>query len=330
MSMGAKPTDETVEIRDPGGSSALIHTGFGFNCAHFAVATNKQPIGVIWAEEDFGPGSAPMLSGIPVLFPFGGRLVGNTFRWRGTEYTITDGIVEGGVAIHGLVLNRAWRVLEQSGNRVVGEFQASVDDPLLLAQWPSDFRIRMSYQVRPTSLTCDVTIDNPDDKPLPYGFATHGYYRTPLATGSGEDCQVTVPASATWVLGENAVPTGEIRPVDAANDLRDGPAIGGRQFNTVYTGLAPEADGSVVCSVRDPAKDRTIKIVSSGDFREVVVWNPPHREAIAIEPYTCCPTTFDLEERGYDGGLRVLNPGDSDHLRLVIIFADAPDQSGES
>ena len=328
--MCAEPTAETVAIRDASGSVAHILTGYGFNCASFVVMGPQGPIELLWSERDFGPGSEPMLSGIPVLFPFGGRLVGNTFRWRGTEYAITDGIIIDGTAIHGLVLNRPWRVLEQSSNRVTGEFHAAIDEPSLLTQWPSEFRIRMSYEIGPSSLTCEITIDNPDTRPMPYGFATHGYFRTPLGNGSGEDCEVTVPAAARWVLDSTATPTGEIRPIEPELDLRQGPAINGRQFNTVYTELETESDGSVECLVHDPASARAIRITSIGGFREVVVWNPPHREAIAIEPYTCCPTTFDLEERGYDAGLRVLNPGESDYLRFVIELTDASDQNGES
>jgi aldose 1-epimerase len=320
----AEPTSETVAIQDRGGSTATIHTGFGFNCASFAVATSNGPLELLWAEDGFGPDSVPMLSGIPVLFPFGGRLVGTSFRWRGGEYKITDGILVAGTAIHGLVLNRAWRVLEQRDDRVVGEFQASVDEPALLNQWPTDFRIRMAYEIGPNALTCDITIDNPDDRPMPYGFATHGYFRTPLvAGGDGEMCEVTVPAAAQWVLDENATPTGEIRPIQPELDLRQGAPVNGRQFNTVYTQLATESDGSVGCAVRDPAAGRTIRITSYGRFREVVVWNPPHREAIAIEPYTCVVTAFDVAERGYDTGLRVLNPGETDHLRFVIELVEA-------
>jgi hypothetical protein len=33
-------------------------------------------------------------------------------------------------------------------------------------------------------------------------------------------------------------------------------------------------------------------------------------------------TTFDVEERGYDSGLRVLEPGQSDELRIVIDLSD--------
>jgi hypothetical protein len=54
----------------------------------------------------------------------------------------------------------------------------------------------------------------------------------------------------------------------------------------------------------------------------VVVWNPPHRQAIVMEPYTGCPTIFDLEVRSYNAGLRVLQLGESDHLRVVIDLVD--------
>jgi len=42
-----------------------------------------------------------------------------------------------------------------------------------------------------------------------------------------------------------------------------------------------------------------------------VVYTPPHREAICIEPYTCVPGAFNLNERGIAAGLRMVAPGDS-------------------
>jgi aldose 1-epimerase len=316
--MAGQQTGNVVELQHGSGTTARIYAGYGFNCTSFAVMTADGPVELIWSEPDFGPGSPPMLSGIPVLFPFGGRLVGNTFRWRGTEYTVTDGILIDGTAIHGLVLNRPWRILEQIDTKLVGEFQAAIDYPDLLAQWPADFRIRMSYELSADTLTCDIAIENPDERPLPYSFATHGYYRTPLGDGDGEASEITVPASQRWVLDEQSVPTGEIRSIEPELDLRSGSAIAHRQFNTVYTGLSTDDRGSVTCTVRDPSSGRTIQVGMSGGFREVVVWNPPHRRAIAIEPYTSVVTAFDVEERGHDSGLRVLDPGQSDNLRLDI------------
>jgi aldose 1-epimerase len=320
--MAGQQTGNVVELQHGSGTTARIYAGYGFNCTSFAVMTADGPVELIWSEPDFGPGSPPMLSGIPVLFPFGGRLVGNTFRWRGTEYTVTDGILIDGTAIHGLVLNRPWRILEQIDIKLVGEFQASIDDPDLLAQWPADFQIRMSYELSADTLTCDIAIENPDERPLPYSFATHGYYRTPLGDSDGEANEITVPAARRWVLDEQSVPTGEIRSIEPELDLRSASAIAHRQFNTVYTGLSIDDSGSVACTVRDPASGRTVALTGTGGFREIVVWNPPHRQAIAIEPYTSVVTAFDVEKRGHASGLRVLNPGESDNLRLDIRLID--------
>ena len=46
-------------------------------------------------------------------------------------------------------------------------------------------------------------------------------------------------------------------------------------------------------------------------FRECVVYTPPHREAICIEPYTCLPGAFHLRDQGVDTGIRIVKPGES-------------------
>ena len=53
-------------------------------------------------------------------------------------------------------------------------------------------------------------------------------------------------------------------------------------------------------------------------FRECVVYTPPHREAICIEPYTCVPDSLQLERQGVNAGLRVLAPGESFQTRIDI------------
>ena len=53
-------------------------------------------------------------------------------------------------------------------------------------------------------------------------------------------------------------------------------------------------------------------------FRECVVYTPPHREAICIEPYTCVAGAFSLAEPGIDAGIRIVPPGGSFHARVEI------------
>jgi aldose 1-epimerase len=322
--------DRVVTVSDQTGSTARINLDAGFNCFSFAPVTESGPLELLWAEPRFDRSSPPSLSGTPILFPFGGRLRDGAFRWQGREYHVSRGMREGGMVIHGYVLNRPWRLVEQSESRVVGEFRASVDDPALLEEWPADFQIRAAYEVRGASLIGEFDIRNPSHGPLPYGFATHGYFRVPIGGPDPEACVVTVPAGATWVLGEDLLPTGEVRPVTPENDLRAGRALGHGGFDAVYTDLRPEVDGSVHATVRDPGSEYTVRVVSTGPIREFVLYVPPHREAIAIEPYTCCPTTFDLDERGFDAGLRVLQPGQVERVTVEVRLEGLGEKSSES
>lgn len=43
-------------------------------------------------------------------------------------------------------------------------------------------------------------------------------------------------------------------------------------------------------------------------FRELVVYTPPNRNAVCLEPYTCATDAVNLQPRGIDAGWRVLEP----------------------
>ena len=310
---------DVVTLRDEvSGATARILPALGFNCFSFTVETDEDPVEVLWAESGFGPASRPSRSGIPLLFPFGGRLKGTGFTYEGRSYETPGAPTNGANSIHGFVINRPWRVTGRSADSVVGEFQASVDDPTLLDQWPADFLIRVGYTVNDSSLRSSIEIVNPDTRPLPFGFATHPYFALPLGpAGTPEDGVVTVPAGEAWVL-EDLLPTGERHPVTATNDLRAGASLAGRTLNDVLTSLTPDADGVVEMTVVDPVNGRIVRQRCTGPFRECVVYTPEHREAVAVEPYTCAPTAFELLAMGIDAGLQVLEPGASIAMQIDI------------
>ncbi|MGH2534297.1 MAG: aldose 1-epimerase [Thermomicrobiales bacterium] len=310
-------SEHPVTLRDAtSGTEATILPGYGFNCVSFRPVVAGEPVEVIWAEAEFGPGSRPSRSGIPLLFPFAGRLRGQEFEFRGRSYRVEGARINSGNAIHGFVLNRPWRVVARSASRVSGEFQASVDDELLVEQWPADFRIAVTYEVRGSSLLCDVEIANPDDRPLPFALGTHPYFRLPLGGSDRAACRITVPASSSWEL-DGGIPTGRRDPVSGAADLRDGARFGDVDLDAVLTDLGAER-GIVRTIVDDPGSGRRLIQRFPDAFRHVVVYTAPHREAIAVEPYTCIPNPFALEEQGIDTGLRVLNPNGTFSARIEI------------
>src|SRR5688572_8608957 len=146
-------TLEVIRIVDEtAGSSATIAPGFGFNCFSFEVTLGGRRSETLWAHSEFASGrQRPSGSGIPLLFPFAGRIPGTSFEYEGTTYKLTAGDAMGN-AIHGFVMSRPWRVVRQSGSSVTGEFQASIDEPALCESWPADFRIQVTYEVAGTAL----------------------------------------------------------------------------------------------------------------------------------------------------------------------------------
>jgi aldose 1-epimerase len=308
---------QTITLRDQeSGSQAKILAGYGFNCYQFRVAFGEPAIDVLWSEPGFETGEKRASgSGIPLLFPFAGRIRGRSLTWEGREYPLEgdDGL---GNAIHGYVLNRPWRVLEQSETRVVGQFQASVDAPKLLDCWPAAFRLTATYQLMGRTLASEFTVENPCDRPLPFGFGTHPYFRVPLGGGKAEDCRVVLPVGQRWELDE-MLPTGERSDVSPEVSDEGGISFGEMKFDDVFTELGFE-DGWCICQICDPESERQLSIGFDQSFRECVVYNPPHRQAVCIEPLTCVPNAAELQSRGIDSGLRILPPGESLTVKVIM------------
>lgn len=311
-------TVPTIELVDPaGGSRALVAPTLGFNCYSFQVPRDGALREVLWTHPEFlSGGRRPSGSGIPLLFPFAGRIRGTSFRWEGRDYALEPGDGMGN-AIHGFVLSRAWRVIEQSPSRVQGAFQASCDDPSLLERWPADFSLSVSYEVEGAVLRSVLRVENHDRRLLPFALATHAYFRLPVGgVGEREDTIVTVPASSQWELAELR-PTGRILGLEPLDELPEGMRLAGHTLDNVLTGLEPRG-GRVTTSVRSGDGSRAVVQTFDEAFRHAVVYTPPHREAICMEPYTCVPDPFALGARGIETGLRLLPPGERFETTIEI------------
>ena len=308
---------EIVTLTDAAaGTSAEILVSQGFNCFRFSANVRGRPVEVIYAPPDFAEGTGrPSRGGIPLLFPFPGRIPGTRFRWEGHDYPLEPGDALGN-AIHGFALSRPWRLIESEAARVAGQFHARRDDPSLTSRWPADFQITATYQLAGNLLAGHFLFENPSDTPLPCGFGAHPYFRVPIGGPGGDDCVVKLPVSARWEL-RDMLPTGRMLALPNEAAFAAGQRFGQMQFDDVFTGLA-FGGGWCSASIFDPSSGCTVTQRFDGAFRECVVYTPPHRQAICIEPYTCVPGAFALEERGIDAGLRIVPPGGSFAARVEI------------
>jgi len=302
--------DELITLTDTStGTTATILPARGFNCISFKVPNNRAPLEILWTANDFVSGRArPASSGIPILFPFPGRLAGTQFTFEGRQYEL-EGEDALGNAIHGFVLKRPWPVIERLPHRLVGQVTASKDIPDVLSRWPADFQITAIYEVAPSRLTLTIEIVNVGDGPLPFGLGTHPYFRVPIGGTDPGACRITVPARQCWEL-RDMLPTGKLIPAAEAGLPAEGVLFSAARFDHVFTDVLSQS-GRTTATISDPNSGRTTRLTFDDTFRECVVYTPHHREAICIEPYTCVPNAYGIEQAGHETGLRVLAPGES-------------------
>lgn len=307
-----------LTITDPhSGSTARIAPELGFNCFEFRAIVGGRPIDVLDAVPNFETGGQKASgSGIPILFPFPNRIRGGKFQWGGKEYSLptTDKF---GNAIHGLCLDRPWRVIEQRDDLVTGQFQLSIDAPDRLPLWPTDFVIEVDYEIVHNRLRANFRIGNPSNKSLPWGLGTHPYFKLPLGSNSQvSDCLIEVPAMRRWELVD-CVPTGTLLELDESFDLRGGAYANVVKLDDVYTqvnGGGPQFD----CIVMDERAGLQVIQTCPPIFREIVAFTPPGRAAVCIEPYTCPTDAINLTARGIECGWRTLGPGSEFHTWIDI------------
>lgn len=313
---------QTVTIRDTrSGSSAEIAVDRGFNCFAFQAVVGGAAVEVLDSQPDFARGGGrPSGNGIPLLFPFPNRIREGKYSWEGRDYALPEGEVpfdKTGNAIHGFALDGPWRLTAAGEDFAVGEFQLSVDAPQRLKYWPADCAIAVRYELRGTSLVASITIRNPSEVPLPWGFGTHAYFRLPLGADSEpKHCLVQAPVSEQWELID-CLPTGKRLPLREGDELPEGAYFDQLKLDDVYTGIRP-VEKTVECLVMDERAGLQVVQRCPEVFREIVAFTPPGRNAVCLEPYTCVTDAVNLQRRGIDAGWRVLEPGEEFSTWIAI------------
>jgi aldose 1-epimerase len=307
----------------------------GFNALRWAWYHDGKLLDLLYSDTASFEAGRPTRSGIPVLFPFPNRIRAGRFRWRGREYRLPLNDSTNANAIHGFVCCKPWRVVDRGGDRssawVTGEFRGSRDAPEAKDQWPADYLFRLTYRLIGRRLRLEAHVENPNSVPLPFGLGYHPYFRIPFLAGDpAENYTVQVAARGWWEL-QDSLPTGQCKWLTYAHPVGVAHRFVDLQMDDVLTGLpdGPEADAPGLYLrgvVRSLSLGVRLRVLSSAEFREVVVFTPPHRQAVCLEPYTCITDAINLQQQGVDSGLLVLPPGEEwKGVVELAVDADSPE-----
>ncbi len=172
---------------DSSGASAAILPGYGFNLFDLRLPVAGQIRPIVSAAVDFAENpSHPARSGIPVLFPFPNRIRNARFRFNGRDFQLPAN--KGPHAIHGFAMEATWDVVEHQATSaeafIVGRYQISRQSPDALSYWPGDAILEIRYGLAASCLSMKITIVNPTEHDLPYGFGIHPYFFLPFGPGT--------------------------------------------------------------------------------------------------------------------------------------------------
>ena len=302
---GYELTDEAGTVR------AEVWPQWGFNCLRWQV---RQQDGrwadILYTAPDWETNPIPTRSGHPILFPFPGRLRDGRLTHEGKTYQLSLNDSTKSHAIHGFTPRNPWRVIETSGGpdsaTITGQFCLSQDLPSALDQWPADFALNVTYRLHADRLRVECVVENRGPGTLPFGIGYHPYFRLPGVHDADIGGHIlTARAAELWEAEEN-LPTGRRLPVPPELDFRTPRPIGDTALDHVFTSVKflPLAELS------HPSSPGALRFFVAMWFRELVLFTPPHRQAIAVEPYTCSADASNLAAQGIDTGWQVIGEGE--------------------
>ena len=252
--------------------------------------------------------------GYPLLFPFPNRVSQGRYSFEGETHQLDINWRDGN-AIHGLIYNRPWNVIETGANDEKGAWvTASFDTrdfPDVMRQYPFECVVTATYALRRGELALTFEAQNVGNRNLPMGFGIHPWFSFPFTPkGERAQCRLHLPANAIWELESSTqlLPTKQILPVENTPlDFLQSRALSETFLDVVYTQL--EFDGAWHHSqIEDPISRVVLDMKSSSAFREFVIYAPLDRDVICLEPYSGTTNAINLHRENVDTGLVILAP----------------------
>ena len=293
-----------VIVLTAGDAVAEIWPALGGNCVRWATGGTGEVLCSPPMEELVG---RPTRGGIPVLFPFPNRIRAGRFRFNRIDYELPCNDSTKQNAIHGFSPRLPWQVQSLETNAARLNFRISRDAPDCLPHWPGDAVLSLIWKLSPTALSCHAEVHNCSELAVPFGLGFHPYFRL-----TGPDDKIRVPARDRWELADS-LPTGDVLPTHGDFDLTKMRRVGDLRLDDVFTNLDVSHHENNLSDVGRlvRADGVAIRVQTTRDFREMVVFTPPHGQAVCLEPYTCPTDAANLASNERNVGWRSLNANEN-------------------
>ena len=243
----------------------------------------------------------------PLLFPVCGRLKDSKYKYNGKVYDMTT---------HGFIGKRSFTLKEFGEDYVILTDKA---DEQTKSIYPFDYIFTAKYELIGKSLKFSVTIENKDDKAMPYMFGWHPGFVLPTDNGQDiEDYSLDFKGCEKlgWIPLQNEV---FARPYAEDYELKNGKYIFSE--DEIYrndTLIFIDHKNAIEMTAKD--RPTYLKMSWSENLPYLCIWKDPDNEAkfICLEPWSNVPGDGFAEEDFETRKMASLAPNEAEDYSYTV------------
>ena len=234
----------------------------------------------------------------PVLFPFVGRLTGNSYRYGGQVYSM---------GIHGFAAHQDFSCLCPKRNRLVLQLTDNVETR---EQYPFAFSLNIIYELIDNRVQVTYQVENTGTGMLPFGIGGHPGFRVPLEEGEQFDDYILEFTGGCQPDRVGFTPQVFLSGQDQPYSLNEGK----------YLPLRHDLFDEDAVILKNMSREITLRSrvsphgvqVSYPDMPYLGLWHVPNTDApyLCIEPWSSLPARQNVvEDFACKSDLIQLGPG---------------------
>ncbi|MFP4546796.1 MAG: aldose 1-epimerase [Fidelibacterota bacterium] len=235
------------------------------------------------------------------LFPFAGRLPEGIYHFDGKSYQFDINDRQLNAALHGFLYNQPMKLESEIIKKHKAAITFVFNTEKFTDSYPFSLKISIKYTLSEKGFTSQTTIENQGDRKAPAAYGVHPYFRFDKKV---DELKMMIPTEKETVLNKQLVPLGEIK---ANSEFIMPGKIRGRVFDNGFQ--FPRQERIMNTELTDETENCTINIwqeTGSHKFNFLLIYTPPDRESIAIEPLS-----GNINSLNSGDDLMILNPGQS-------------------
>lgn len=236
-----------------------------------------------------------------VLYPFPNRINQGTYRWRNQTYQIPINEVGRNHALHGLVWNQPFDIVQSSDSSLVCAYQYTGQ----VTGYPFPFQLVLNFLVQNTGLTLHFNLTNEASVEVPAAWGWHPYFT--FSDQGIDSYSISLPKCESLPLSDAMIPNFDLPSVPIQWNRQ---SLKGIELDQVY-----RREGHTPIQIELENEEGKVTCQYSEEITYFTLYTPPHRKSIAIEPQTSHIDSFNNQQ-----GLWVLKPQEKKSGQVTIQY----------